>query len=227
MGPICHYMMGGVKVHAETQASTLPGLFAAGEVAAGLHGANRLGGNSLSDLVVFGKRAGEYAAEYAGKKNGFPKIDPKQVAETVKESLEPFERSDGANPYSIFEDLQQMMQNKVGIVRNEPELSEALEELDELRKRAANVKIGGNIQFNPGWHLALDLKNLLDVSEAVARAALQRRESRGAHTREDYPGSDPEWGKFNLVARLKTSGIQIERIPLPPVPPELKALLDG
>lgn len=226
VGPTCHYMMGGVKVDAETQESTLAGLFAAGEVAAGLHGANRLGGNSLSDLVVFGKRAGEYAAEFARKLNDFPKIDQAQVNDTIKEAHKPFERSEGENPYSISEDLQQLMQHKVGIVRNEAELMEALKEIKKLRERADKVKVGGNIQFNPGWHLALDLENLLDCSEAVAKAALLRAESRGAHTREDFPGSDSEWGKFNLIVNKKGDEINVERIPLPPLPAELKQVLD-
>ncbi|GJM32702.1 MAG: succinate dehydrogenase flavoprotein subunit [Saprospiraceae bacterium] len=225
VGPTCHYMMGGVKVDPETQESTLTGLFAAGEVAAGLHGSNRLGGNSLSDLLVFGKRAGEYAAAFAKKMTDYPKVDPDQVNETVKGSKKPFEQTEGENPYSISEDLKKMMQDKVGIVRTESELKEALGELNKLRERANNVKVGGNVQFNPGWHLALDLRNMLDISEVVTKAALVRQESRGAHTREDFPGSDPEWGKVNLIAYLRGDAIEVEKVPLPIVPPELKELL--
>lgn len=226
VGPTCHYMMGGVRVHPETQESTLPGLFAAGEVAAGLHGSNRLGGNSLSDLLVFGKRAGEHAAELAKKTTTFPSIDPDQVENVVRESLKPFEQADGENPYSISQDLKLMMQKKVGIIRKKDGLLEALEELKKLRERAQKVKVSGNVQYNPGWHLALDLSNMLDISEAVARAALLREESRGAHTRADHPGSDPEWGKVNLVARKKGENIEVEKVPLPEIPPELKELLN-
>lgn len=225
VGPTCHYMMGGVKVDPETQESSLSGLFAAGEVAAGLHGSNRLGGNSLSDLLVFGKRAGEYAAAYAKNRSDFPAIDPTQVESTVQDSKKPFEQTEGENPYSISEDLKQMMQAKVGIVRTADELKEALEEINKLRERAATVKVGGNVQFNPGWHLALDLTNMLDISEVVTKAALIREESRGAHTREDHPGSDPEWGKVNLIAYQKGDTIEVEKVPLPVVPPELQELL--
>lgn len=225
VGPTCHYMMGGVKVDSESQESTLPGLFAAGEVAAGLHGSNRLGGNSLSDLLVFGKRAGEHAAAYAKNRADYPQVDPDQVENTVQDSKKPFERTEGENPYSISEDLKQMMQAKVGIVRTEVELKEALEEINKLRERAAKVKVGGNVQFNPGWHLALDLSNMLDISETVTKAALIREESRGAHTRDDHPGSDPEWGKVNLIAYQKGDTIEVEKVPLPVVPPELQELL--
>jgi succinate dehydrogenase / fumarate reductase, flavoprotein subunit len=225
VGPTCHYMMGGIRVHPETQESTLPGLFAAGEAAAGLHGSNRLGGNSLSDLLVFGKRAGEHAAEYAKKRTAQPPINPEEVESAVKESTRPFERPDGENPYSISQDLKLMMQKKVGIIRNNADLSEALDDLKHLRERAAKVKVGGNVQFNPGWHLALDLSNMLDISEAVAQAALTRAESRGAHTREDFPDSDPEWGKANLVIRKKEGEMIVEKIPLSEMPAELKELL--
>jgi len=225
VGPTCHYMMGGVKVDPETQESTLPGLFAAGEVAAGLHGSNRLGGNSLSDLLVFGKRAGEFAAGFAQKRKDFPPINPEEVEQTVRDSKKPFGLTEGENPYGISEDLKKMMQDKVGIIRTEAQLKEALEELDKLRERAAKVKVGGNVQFNPGWHLALDLKNMLDISEVVARAALTRQESRGAHTREDHPASLPEWGKVNLEAYQQGDAVKVEKVPLPPLPPELQELL--
>jgi succinate dehydrogenase / fumarate reductase flavoprotein subunit len=225
VGPTCHYMMGGIRVDPETQESTLHGLFAAGEVAAGLHGANRLGGNSLSDLLVFGKRAGEYAAAHAANLAKHHAIDQDQVERTVKESLRPFERANGENPYSIAEDLQKMMQKNVGIVRTESDLLEALEALKYLRQRAEAVKVGGNIQYNPGWHLALDLKNMLDISEAVTKAALTRAESRGAHTREDFPESDSEWGKFNIAIRARADSMEVEKIALPEIPPDLRELL--
>ena len=225
VGPTCHYTMGGVKVDSETQESTVPGLYAAGEVAAGLHGSNRLGGNSLSDLLVFGKRAGEFAAESAKKQAGFLDPNPTDVEKVIKESLQPFEEHDGENPYAISEDLQTMMQKYVGIVRSEGELEKAIVEIGKLRKRATTVKVGGNIQFNPGWHLAMDLNNMLDISECVAKAALERKESRGAHTREDHPGSEDEWGKKNLIAKQEGEEIKIVEQALTDVPAELKELL--
>ena len=179
VGPTCHYMMGGVRVDPETQESTLPGLFAAGEVGGGLHGANRLGGNSLSDLLVFGKRAGEFAAARASEMPEWPPIDEAEIERVAQESLAPLERTEGENPYALHQELQQLMQRNVGIVRSQADLDEALVKLADLRQRAAGVKCGGNIQFNPGWHLALDLANMLDISEAVVRAALERQESRG------------------------------------------------
>ena len=180
VGPTCHYMMGGVRVDPDTQESTVSGLFAAGEVAGGMHGANRLGGNSLSDLLVFGRRAGQYAAQFTQRNASLPPLDQDEVNRAARESLAPFERTDGENPYALHEELRSTMQDLVGIVRTEQELQKALGKLQQLRQRAARVKIGGNIQYNPGWHLALDLKNMLDVSEAVTRAALERKESRGA-----------------------------------------------
>jgi succinate dehydrogenase / fumarate reductase flavoprotein subunit len=225
VGPTCHYMMGGVRVHPETQESTFPGLFAAGEVAGGMHGANRLGGNSLSDLVVFGKRAGEFAARHAQERAAAPAIIPDEVEALARESLAPFSASDGENPYAIHEDLRTMMQRRVAIVRSEEDLKIALGELDKLRARAGGVKAGGNIQYNPGWHLALDLKNMIDISEAVTRAALARTESRGAHTREDYPDSDKEWGGKNVVIRKKAEALTVAEEPLPEMPDDLKELL--
>ncbi len=227
VGPTCHYMMGGVRVHPETQESTVPGLFAAGEVAAGLHGSNRLGGNSLSDLLVFGKRAGEFAAERAQSTPSLPVVDQDEVAAAARQALAPFERAEGVNPYAVHEELRRMMQNDVGIVRNEEELRRAQAELDKLRQRAANVKIGGTIQYNPGWHLALDLANMLDVSEAVARAALLRQESRGAHTRDDFPDSDASWGKLNVIVRKQGEQMAVVPEPLPEMPPELKQIVQG
>jgi succinate dehydrogenase / fumarate reductase flavoprotein subunit len=227
VGPTCHYMMGGVRVDSDTQESTVPGLYAAGECGGGLHGSNRLGGNSLSDLLVFGKRAGEFAAEHARKLGAFPQVDPDEVANVARESLAPFERTEGENPYAVHEDLRQMMQKYVGIVRTEEDLKIALVELGKLRERVPKVKVGGNIQYNPGWHLALDLKNMLDVSEIVTRAALERQESRGAHTREDYPNSEAKWGKVNVVIQKKGDKIEVVQVPLAEVPPELQTLIKG
>jgi succinate dehydrogenase flavoprotein subunit len=227
VGPTCHYMMGGVRVDSDTQESTVPGLFAAGEVGGGLHGSNRLGGNSLSDLLVFGKRAGEFAADYARELGPLPDVNSDELAEIARESLAPFERTEGENPYAVHEDLRQMMQKYVGIVRTEEDLRTALEELAKLRARVPKVKVGGNIQYNPGWHLALDLKNMLDVSEIVTRAALERQESRGAHTREDYPNSEANWGRVNLVVRKSGDRMEVVQVPLPELPPELQTLLKG
>jgi len=215
-----------VKVDHESQESTVKALFACGEVAAGLHGANRLGGNSLSDLLVFGKRAGEYAAKYASNKTTFSSIDEAQVDEILNECLLPFKESDGENPYTISEELQKMMQVKVGIVRTESELKDALTAIKDLRERAAKVKVGGNVLFNPGWHLALDLKNMLDISEIVAKSALIREESRGAHTREDFPNSEDEWGKVNLVSKKSEEIMEVEKVHLKELPDDLKELLD-
>ena len=225
VGPTCHYMMGGVRVDSETQESTVPGLFAAGEVGGGMHGANRLGGNSLSDLLVFGKRAGEFAARHARQQASLPAINPDEVETLAREALAPFNPPAGENPYAIHEDLRTMMQRRVGIVRSEEDLKIALEELDRLRARAGQVKAGGNIQYNPGWHLALDLWNMLDISEAVTRAALARTESRGAHTREDYPDSDNAWGRRNVIIRKRGDALLVAEEPLSEMPVELKELL--
>lgn len=225
VGPTCHYMMGGVRVDPETQQSTVSGLFAAGEVGGGMHGSNRLGGNSLSDLLVFGKRAGQFAAGHAQETPTLGLIDDDDVRHQAEESLKPFEESGDENPYAIHEELRSVMQNLVGIVRTDEDLRTALGKLDRLRERAAKVRVGGNIQFNPGWHLALDLKNMLDISESVTRAAIQRTESRGAHTREDHPGSDDEWGKVNVIVRKTDAGIQVTREPLAEMPDELKELI--
>ena len=227
VGPTCHYTMGGVRVDADTQETRVPGLFAAGEVAGGMHGANRLGGNSLSDLIVFGKRAGEFSAQHAKDRDAASEIDSGEVERQAETMLAPFHREQGENPFTIHEDLRLMMQEKVGIVRTREDLVSALEDISRLRERAATVRIGGNIGFNPGWHLALDLENMLDISEAVTRSALLREESRGAHTREDYPDSDDAvWGKQNLVTRMdEEGGVEVRVEPLPQMPDELKELI--
>jgi succinate dehydrogenase / fumarate reductase flavoprotein subunit len=226
IGPTCHYMMGGLKVDAETAAATVPGLFAAGEVAAGMHGANRLGGNSLSDLLVFGRRAGLHAAEYAGAVAGRPEATPDQAEEIAKQSLAPFERTDGENPYSLQKELQDTMHELVGIIRTEDELTRGLKKLDELKDRATRATAEGNRMYNPGWHLALDLKSMLTISEVIALAALERKESRGAHTREDHPGTDPEFAKVNVVVRQKDGEPYVEQAPLEPLPQELREIVE-
>jgi len=226
VGPTTHYIMGGVRVDADTQASSVPGLFAAGECAAGINGANRLGGNSLSDLIVFGKRAGEYAAKFA-QENSQGKISDDEVATKAKAALEPFERDGGENPYAIQHDLQEMMQANVGIVRTHDEMIEALNGLDVLRNRAARAFAPGNIDFNPGWHTALDLHNLLVVSEAITRAAIERKESRGGQYREDYPDKDPEYAKFNYSLKKGADGaMEISKVPIPAMPAELKQVIE-
>ncbi|HKY76010.1 MAG TPA: fumarate reductase/succinate dehydrogenase flavoprotein subunit [Acidimicrobiia bacterium] len=227
VGPTCHYVMGGVRVDPETQSSTVPGLFAAGEVAAGLHGANRLGGNSLSDLLVFGKRAGQGAADYAASLGTRPAVDQAAVQDCAQEALRPFESSSGENPYTIQSDLQDCMHNLVGIIRTEDELKRALEELAVLRDRATRAGVEGHRQYNPGWHLALDLRSMLAVSECIARAALERRESRGGHTREDYPKTDPEQATFNVVIRKQGDEVTLAHEPKPPMPDELRELLEA
>ena len=225
IGPTTHYMMGGVRVDGDTQMSDVPGLFAAGECAAGLHGANRLGGNSLSDLVVFGQRAGEFAAKFA-KKHTPADIDMSQVDATARQALEPFERT-GESPYQVQHDLQDMMQDKVGIVRLENEMEQALDGILKLRERAKHVAVPGNREYNPGWHTALDLPNLLTVSEAITRAALLRKESRGAHFRDDYPAKDETYGTFNLIVREGKDGeMTVTREPLPPLSDELKKVIE-
>ena len=226
VGPTCHYVMGGVRVDPETQSSTVPGLFAAGEVAAGLHGANRLGGNSLSDLLVFGKRAGQGAADYAASLGTRPAVDQAAVQDCATEALRPFEGA-GENPYSIQTDLQECMHNLVGIIRTEDELKRALEELSVLRDRAARAGVEGHRQYNPGWHLALDLRSMLAVSECIARAALERRESRGGHTREDYPQTDPEQARYNVVIRKPGDELILAHEPKLPMPDELRELLEA
>src|SRR3989449_6793074 len=231
VGPTTHYMMGGVRVDAETQMSTVPGLFAAGECAAGLHGANRLGGNSLSDLLVFGKRAGKFAAAFA-KEHGFGAINADQVESLARWALEPFDRgpaspADGQGPYQIQHELQVKMQELVGIVRTEKEMLLALEEIGNLKKRVRSVAVHGNREYNAGWHTALDLTNLLTISEAITQAGLERRESRGGHFRDDYPNKDKNLGEFHIVVRRGPGGeMQILRERIPPMPAELKQIIE-
>ncbi len=229
VGPTTHYVMGGIKVEGDTQMSTVPGLFAAGEVAAGLHGANRLGGNSLSDLVVFGKRAGEYAAKYA-KENGAGRLNKDQIDAAIKESLAPFDHGiegGGESPYAIQHDLQQIMQDYVGIVRIEEEMVRAQHGIELLKKRAQHASAIGHREFNPGWHAAIDLRNLLTVAEAVTIAAIERKESRGAQFRDDYPTKSDECSKFNIVLRqAPDKSMQLVRQPTRPLPPELQQVVE-
>jgi succinate dehydrogenase / fumarate reductase, flavoprotein subunit len=226
VGPTTHYIMGGVRVDADTQMSSVPGLFAAGECAAGINGANRLGGNSLSDLLVFGKRAGEFAAKFA-REQSLGGIDEAVVKNLAHEALQPFEHGEGDNPYTVQRDLQEMMQHNVGIVREESEMQSALEHLKILRERTNAVGVTGNRDFNPGWHTALDLKNLLTVSEAITRAALERKESRGAQFREDYPEKSAEFGKVNTIAWKADDGrMQIRRDSIPEMREELKRVIE-
>ena len=225
VGPTCHYMMGGIRVDAETAASTVPGLFAAGEAAAGLHGSNRLGGNSLSDLLVFGRRAGKSAAEFANRTPATG-LDTAELERAEREMLAPFERTGGEFPYPIHHDLQETMQSLVGIFRNEEDLKKALVKLEEFKPRLANVRIDGSRMFNPGWHLTRDLKNLLLISEAVARSALARKESRGAHSRIDFPNYDSEWEKKNNIIVNESGTMNLHQRPVPEIPAELKQLLE-
>jgi succinate dehydrogenase / fumarate reductase flavoprotein subunit len=227
VGPTTHYAMGGIRVNGETQATNVPGLFAAGECAAGLHGANRLGGNSLSDLIVFGKRAGEFAAKFA-KEIGAGKINDAEVEAAAKYAVAPFEREGSPDgPYQVQADLQNMMQDLVGIVRLENEMKRALEGIKELKMRAEKVAVASNREYNSGWHTALDLKHLLTVSEAITLAAIDRKESRGGHFREDFPGKDPEAQKYNSVVWMDKDGtMKLRREPIPEMPAELKQVIE-
>src|SRR5437764_5535442 len=226
--PTTHYVMGGVRVDPESQAATVPGLFAAGEVGGGLHGANRLGGNSLSDLLVFGRRAGTYAAQYARAFQGEPRVETAEVEAAAAELLAPFERTGGGeSPYAVQEALQDMMGTYVGIARTEDDLRTALAQLEQLRARAARVVVEGNRQDNQGWNTALDLENLLTVSEAVTRAALERRESRGAHTRVEYPDSDKHFGTVSVIVRRQGDRMTVAQEPIPPMPDGLRRVVEG
>jgi len=224
--PTCHYSMGGVRVDPETQAATVPGLFAAGELAAGLHGANRLGGNSLSDILVFGRRAGLYAAQYAQEMRAAPAADPAQVDGAARDLVGPFSAAGGESPYAIQADLQEMMQEYVGIYRDEDGMRTALAQIDALTARARGVRAEGPRQYNPGWHAAQDLYSMLTVAAVVTRSAIERRETRGGHSRTDYPQTDPAWGKMSVIARKVDGQLTLDRVPIPEMPAELKALLE-
>jgi len=227
VGPTTHYIMGGIRVNADTQETTIPGLFAAGECAAGINGANRLGGNSLSDLIVFGKRAGEFAAQHA--RSASPaRVDDTRVQASMQASLAPFERgAGGENPYKVMQDLQETMQALVGIVRTESEMVEAVSRLAGYRDRAARAGVDGHREYNAGWHTSLDLRNLLDVSEAIARSAIERKESRGGHFREDFPEKRDEFASFNVSTALAPDGsMRVSRAPLPEMPAELKQVIE-
>jgi succinate dehydrogenase / fumarate reductase flavoprotein subunit len=227
VGPTTHYIMGGIQVDGDTQMSAVDGLFAAGECAAGLHGANRLGGNSLSDLLVFGKRAGEYAAKFA-KERGAGKMDHEQVDAAARIALAPFERgAAGENPFAVQQELQNAMQNLVGIVRQEGEMQQALEKVNTLRSRAANAGVTGHREYNTGWHTAIDLDNMLSISEIIALAAIERKESRGGHFRDDYPEKNTEWAKYNLrVSKGSDGRPKVERIPVAPLTDEMKQVIE-
>jgi succinate dehydrogenase / fumarate reductase, flavoprotein subunit len=227
VGPTAHYMNGGVRVDGEGSATAVPGLFAAGEVAGGLHGANRLGGNSLSDLLVFGRRAGLAAAEYAKKLGGTMNVDSARLDTLAREAVTPFDPGGNENPYTLHHELQKTMQSDVGIIRVEHELQRAVEKIGELRARLKRVRVEGHRQFNPGWHLALDLRSLLVCAEAVARAAIARKESRGGHARDDFPKTDPAFGKVNMVVRKRGEALSVTAEPISEMPAELKALLEG
>ena len=229
VGPTAHYVMGGVKVDPVTQESTVPGLYAAGEAATGLHGANRLGGNSLSDLITFGKRAGQYAAEAAKGMESFAEIATSEIENVIAETLAPLSRVGGENPAKVVEDLRDLMQEKVGIIRQGHELEEALEELEAFRNREANTSPGGTRIYNPGWHQALEIGAMIDISKMCAMAALAREESRGGHTRLDFPTPDySHWGKINSVIVMNDSGeMDLDHVKYPPIPDELKQLLDA
>ena len=230
IGPTCHYIMGGVKVDADTAATLVPGLFAAGEVAGGMHGANRLGGNSLSDLVVFGRRAGMGAADYIESGQAATSMDMSEVEAAIKDALAPFEKTEGENPYDIQRDLQEMMQLNVGIIRTASEIEDATNQLETFTQRVKNIAVKGGRAYNPGWNLATDLPSMISVCKTVARGASLRKESRGGHTREDFPKADPEFAKFNFAHTTDggnwDSGIVTTESPLLPMPEELQALLE-
>ncbi len=226
VGPTAHYAMGGIRVDPETAATSIPGLFAAGEVAGGMHGSNRLGGNSLSDLVVFGRRAGIGSSEYAQAVEELPSIDKSEIDARIAEMHKPFSDEGSENPYSIHRELQETMQKNVGIIRTEVEMKTALEDIQSLRDRYNSVGIEGNMQYNPGWHMALDLEHMLTVAEAVTLAALERKESRGGHTRDDFPETSTEFAKVNVVVKLDNSEIEVSKDELPVMPDDLQMLFE-
>ncbi len=226
VGPTMHYIMGGIRVEPDTAGATVPGLFAAGEVAAGLHGANRLGGNSLSDLIVFGRRAGEAAARHAKSETRASQIPDSEIEREMRDVLAPFERTSGESPYDVHRDLQACMDSLVGIYRTQGDLEKAIQQLQDLKRRAAAVRVEGSRQFNPGWHLARDLRNMLICSEAITRSALMRRESRGAHSRLDHPAMEPAFGNVNTCVQRAGEEMAVSQTPLPQMPAELKELFE-
>jgi succinate dehydrogenase / fumarate reductase flavoprotein subunit len=231
IGPTCHYVMGGVEVDADSQLSGVEGLYAVGECSGGMHGSNRLGGNSLSDLLVFGRRAGESAAAYvAGLGGARPEMSDDDVQTAQTAALAPFQPASGdnENPYTVQQELQQTMNDLVGIIRTRVELEKSLAEIDKFKVRADHLLVGGQREYNPGWHLALDLRNMLLVCECIARAALEREESRGGHTRDDHPGFDEEWGRKNIVLSINSArdGVDLATKPLPVMPDELAAFFE-
>ncbi|MBV9485972.1 MAG: fumarate reductase/succinate dehydrogenase flavoprotein subunit [Frankiaceae bacterium] len=226
VAPTCHYVMGGVEVDPETQAATVAGLYAVGEASGGMHGSNRLGGNSLSDLIVFGKRAGESAAEYAAKLDRRPAAPAADVANAIAVALKPFDDNGDENAYTVQQELQDVMFSLVGIIRTGAEMEQALAEIEKYKARVKRVTVQGGRAYNPGWHVALDIHNMLTVSEACAKAALERKESRGGHTRDDYPKTDPEWGKINLIVTEENGAISITHKPLPQMPADLAQLFE-
>jgi succinate dehydrogenase / fumarate reductase flavoprotein subunit len=227
VGPTAHYVMGGVEVDPDTAAARVPGLFAAGEVAGGMHGSNRLGGNSLSDLLVFGRRAGLAAGERAARRGDRAELPDDALADAARAALAPFEREGGENPYTVQHDLQETMHELVGIIRTRAEMERALERIAELKKRVANLSVEGHRQYNPGWHLALDLPHMLLVSECITRSALEREESRGGHTRDDFPAADPEWATVNIICTVAPDGsVVVTRQPLPQMPPDLAGIFE-
>jgi succinate dehydrogenase / fumarate reductase, flavoprotein subunit len=226
VGPTAHYTMGGVRVDPETQESRIRGLFAAGECAAGMHGANRLGGNSLSDLLVFGRIAGLHASKYAKSHDAAP-LDDSEIAQAEREALAPFERAEGPNPFLLHEDLKDKMQTFVGIIRSDDDLRKGLEHIARLAEATSRVKVDGNRHYNASWHQAIDMRNMLVVSEAMARAAITRKESRGAHAREDFPEMDKgHFSKVNIVARRGSGGMSVEEVAHADPPPEIQSVLD-
>jgi succinate dehydrogenase / fumarate reductase, flavoprotein subunit len=228
IGPTCHYVMGGVEVDPDTELSVVDGLYAVGECSGGMHGSNRLGGNSLSDLIVFGKRAGEAAAERAAGLTSRGTLSDAELEAAETAALAPFDSKGDENAYTIQQDLQQAMNDLVGIIRTEDELEQSLKEIEQLKERASRLKVEGGRAYNPGWHLSIDIHNMLLVSECIAKAALTREESRGGHTRNDFPGPDPVWGAKNLVLTLNSAGdgVDLAEKPLPVMPDELKKFFE-
>jgi len=227
VGPTTHYVMGGIRVDADTGATTVPGLFAAGEVSGGMHGANRLGGNSLSDLLVFGQRAGAGAVAHAATVAAEPHVDPTQVRSAEEELDAPLARTGGTDPYRLREELQAVMQSLVGIFRTKDDLKSAIGKIDDIRQRSKDLGATGGRAFNPGWNLVFEVRNLVEISEAIARSALARKESRGAHSRLDHPETKPDWATKNVVVRLEGETMAVSTAPIPAMPDELRALAEA